>query len=178
MTKTKKGLLTAGSIVAIVVSAIASFLGLFLLFAGSISSETLIKESYLEDPEYVYTEQADGSYSFTGIEDGVTVTITEDEIKTLAKVVAGVLYAFGVGCIVMSVVKIILAIKILVSNSKNKYAKGSVIALLVLSILTSNIPEAVLLIIAMCQKDVISQDHEKPVNLYDINPTEVNKNIQ
>lgn len=170
MNKTKKGFLTASSIITIVASSFAILIALFLFLCGSLSTESLIKDTYLEDANYTYTEEVDGGYYFTGLEDGEMVTITNEEIESLAKIVSVVFYVMGVGMLAFSAAKMVLAIRILVLNGKNTYAKASVIALLVLNILNSNILEAVLLIAAMVQKDEIKPEDnkDKPLGLDDI----------
>ena len=153
MNKTKKGLLTANSILTIIGCAFQILISLVLFLAGGLVSEQMMKDSYLEDPEYSYYENLDGSYYFTTIDDNVEITITEDEIEVLSKVISIVVYVLGGVMLAQSIAKLVLAIRILVINNQNKYAKGSVIALLVLSIIDTNIIQIILLILAMCQKD-------------------------
>ena len=153
MNKTKKGLLTAGSILTIVASGLCVLTAILFFMVGGMFSEEIMKDSYLEDKEYTYTENIDGSYYFTTIEDGAEIIITEDEIELLAKIVSVVFIVMGVVILGVSAAKITLAIRVFVMNKRGKYAKGSTIALLVLSILNSNYIEAVLFIVAMCHKD-------------------------
>ncbi|MBR4999262.1 MAG: hypothetical protein IKY10_05210, partial [Clostridia bacterium] len=153
MNKTKKGLLTAGAILTIVSSALCVFCAMLMFIIGGVFNEKMLKESYLEDTAYTYTENVDGSYYFTTIEDGAEIVITEDEIELIAKVASAIFVVLGVLVLGWSAAKIALAIRVLVMNNRGKYAKGSTIALLVLSILNNNLIEAVLFIVAMCQKD-------------------------
>ena len=132
-----------------------------MFLVGAFVSEELLKETYMQDIEYTYTETFDGDYYFTTIEDGVEIKITEDDIELIADIASMICSVMGVVVLGVSVAKIALAIRILIMNSKNKYAKGSVIALIVLSFLNSNIIEAILFIVAMCQKDEIKTE-EKP----------------
>lgn len=160
MNKTKKGLLTASSILTIVASALCVLGSIFMLLIGGLFSEKIMKESYMEDPEYTYTENVDGSYYFTTIEDGAEIVITEDEIELLTKIVSVVFVVLGVFSLGLSAAKIALSIRILVMNGRNQFAKGSTIALLVLSVLNSNLVEAVLIIVALCQKDETKIDDQ------------------
>ena len=161
MNKTKKGLLTARSIITIVASAFAIIGSIALFLIGGMFTEGVLKESYRADPEYTYYEEADGDYYFTTIEEGEEVIIYDDEIEMLAEVVSAVFVIAGMITLGISIAKLVLAIRILIMNNREKYAKASVIALLVLSVLNTNILEAVLLIVAMCQKDNIENSENK-----------------
>ena len=155
MNKTKKGLLTAGSILTIIASVFAIVGSICLFWLSSIVTEDMLKESYLSDTTYTYHEEVDGSYYFTGIEEGVEVIVNEQDIELLAEFTSLMFVFFGVVSLGVSIAKVILAIKILVMNGKDKYAKGTTIALLVLSALNTNLIELTLFIIAMCQKDKV-----------------------
>ena len=77
----------------------------------------------------------------------------------------------GVINLATAVAKLVIAIRILAQSNKDKYAKGAVIALLVLSALNFNLIEVGLLITAMCVKNKIEQPKEtKPedINIDDI----------
>ena len=161
MNKTRKGFLTASSIISIVSATLTIFVAFILLLAGSFITENFVKEIYKNDQECVYFENADGSYYFIEIdEDGNEVEITMDEIKFVVKLASGLLYGCGVIVLSFSVAKLVLAIKILVSSSKNKYPNKCTIALLTISILNSNILEAVLLIVAMISSDKKNADKQ------------------
>ena len=71
-----------------------------------------------------------------------------------------------------AVAKLVIAIRILSQTNKEKYAKGSVIALLVLSGLNFNLIEVGLLIAAMCIKDVpnkpVEEDKNQDIDIDDI----------
>lgn len=168
MNKSRKGFLTAGSILTIVSSAFCVLGALFMFLVGAYVSEEFLKETYMQDTEYTYTETFDGDYYFTTIEDGEEIKITEDDIELIADIASMMCSVIGVVALGISAAKIALAIRVLIMNSKNKYAKGSIIALIVLSFLNSNIIEAVLFIVAMCQKDVVNPEiktEEQPEQL-------------
>lgn len=170
MNKQNKGLLSAASIITIVACSIAILLGLFLFLCAGFSTEKIIKESYMTDSEYTYYEEIDGSYYFTGVEDGEIVTITDEDINSLAKIVKVVFVAMGVGVLGVSIAKLVLAILILVATIKEKSAKGKVIALLVLSLINFNVAEVILLILALIkQENTINKPDGKPLGLDDIN---------
>lgn len=161
MNKARKGLLMGASITTIVASAFAIIGSLFLFIMGAVFNETVMKESYLSDIEYTYFEEADGSYYFTTIEDGVEIVINEEDIEMVAEIFSTMFSVSGVFSLGMGIAKLILAIRLLVKTVKNEYAKGNVIALLVLSALNLNLIEAALLIVAMCMKDNKPQDENK-----------------
>lgn len=166
MNKTKKGLLTASSILTIVSASFAIIISILLMFVGSVFTKDLMKDVYRDDPAYTYYEEADGSYYFTYLdEENIEVTITQEEIATIASVASSMLKFFGVGYLLFSVARMILAIRILVVNSKNKYSKGCVIALLVLSIINISTLETIFLIVAMCLKDNQSIDKAQQNNI-------------
>ena len=153
MNKVRKGFLTASSIITIVAVAGAILTSLFCFCLGGIFDEEFLKESYKTDIEYTYYENADGSYYFSYIEEGQEVRIGEDEIELLADIVSGFGFVVGFATMAFAVAKLVFAIRILIFTSKNKFAKASVITLMVLSILTFNILETVFLIIALSVTD-------------------------
>ena len=167
MNKTRKGWLTAGSVVTIVAVSFSIIASVFFFFMGSIMNEKILKKSYRADEEYTYYENADGSYYFTYYEEGVLITMQEDEVELIAESTSAAFKAMGIGVLMIALVKLILVIKILVSSHRNEYARGIVVALLTLSIVNFNWLEAVLLIIAMNAQD---NNNKKPLGLDDIRP--------
>lgn len=156
MNKSAKGFLSAASILTIVSSVLAVLLAFLLFLAGSMCTESVIKDSYKDSGEYVYYEEADGSYYFVEIdEDTMTeeLRIPESEIEMIAKISSAVLYITGVLNLIVPIAKLVLAIKILVNNNREKFGSASTIALLVLSIITINILESAFLIVALCLKN-------------------------
>lgn len=171
MNKTKKTLLMVSSILSIIGFAGMVLLAGFMFICGAVSSEKLIKESYMEDPEYTYMEFVDGSYMFTSNDPDDADIVRESEIETIAKVTKVLFISCAIVGLAFSIAKLVLAIKILVGLNKNKYKKGCTIGLLTLSILGSNIAEAVLLIIAMCLSDKSLENttgEDKQLHLEDI----------
>lgn len=154
MNKTKKGFLSAASILTIVASAFGILGGIILMFVGSICDDDLLKDIYKDDPEYIYCENVDGSYYFTYLDDeGVEAIIYPEDIEIIAKIASGILNAIGFIALGLSVAKLVLAIRILVVKKRDLFPKGTVIALMVLSILDSSMLEAVFLIVTLCLKD-------------------------
>ncbi len=154
MNKSRKGFLTTASIITIVASSFAMLFGFAFFFLGSMVSEDIMKESYLQDEECVYYENADGSYYFIELdEDGEETITTQSDIKFLANIVSGIINFAGLILLGFGVAKLVLAIRVLLLNNKNKYSKGCTIALLVLSVLNTNILEAVFLIVALTSVD-------------------------
>ena len=77
MNKAKKSLLLAGSILTIVASAFAIIMSMVLFLAGGMFDEEMLKESYKNDSEYTYFEDANGDYYFTTIEDATRFRIRD-----------------------------------------------------------------------------------------------------
>ena len=168
MNKAKKGVLTGASIFSIVASCFAILASLVLFLLGTIFTEELVKETYLTDSEYQYAETVDGYY-FTYMKDGQELIITQDDIIMVTSISKGVCFVAGAFYLVTAIAKLVLAIKILINNGKDKYAKGSVIALLVFSILSSSIIEVGLLIAGLCIKNKVEiKEKERVVDVDDI----------
>lgn len=154
MTRTKKGLLTASTIITIVASSFAILGGFVFMFLGSMFTEEFFKETYSVEPTYTLYEEADGSYYFSYIdEDGSEVRIYDEEISLTATIASNVANFAGFMFLGLGVAKLVLAIRILLLKNREKYSMGCVIALLVLSIISFNILESVFLIVTMCLKD-------------------------
>lgn len=153
MNKAKKNLLSAASILTIVAASFGILVGVAFMFLGSLMTEDVIKESYRADIEYTYYEEADGSYYFTYIEDNQLLTLTETDVEMVAQISSAIVNFMGLINVGFSVAKLVLAIKILVNNNRDKYGKGVVIALLVMSLINSNLIEAGLLLFAILKKD-------------------------
>ena len=165
MNKIRKGFLTASSIITFIGVAGAVLLSLFGFLMGGLLDEDLIKESYKAEETYTYYEDAKGEYYFTYIEDGQKMIITQDEIKFIAKISSVSCFIVATSALVFAIAKLILAIKILVSTNRDKYSKGCVIALLVLSILNFNIFESICLIVAMSVIDSVKTTNNNPLEL-------------
>ncbi len=153
MNRKRKKYLTIGSIIIIIASAFEMLMGLALFALGSFVDEDFMKEVYKSD-ECVYYEEADGSYYFVEIdEDGEEDITTQSDIIITVRVITTIIDFAGFVILGMGVAKLVLAIKVLSSSGKNKYAKGCTIALLTLTVLNTNIIEVIFLILAMCAND-------------------------
>lgn len=161
MSKAKKGLLTAGSIVSIVSSAAAILFSFLLLIFGFMFNEELIKETYLSDPlTYTYVEEYDGSYYFYEEVDGEVIITHEEDIELAATMVRVICSVTSVIMVVTGIPKLILAIVILAKKSKGVYAKGATITIFVLSCICGNLAEFILFLIAMCVKTNVARPIE------------------
>jgi hypothetical protein len=162
MNKRRKGFLNAASILTIVASAFGILYGFMFMFIGSsLITEDLIVEVFKEDQEYTHVELADGSYYFTYVEDGIEGKITEEQIELVISLFSTCISVGGLIGLGLSIAKLVLAIRILNKNSKEEYAKGNTIALLVLSVLGCNLLETAFLIVAMCIKDQPTENNEQ-----------------
>lgn len=166
MNKNKKGFLSAAAILSIVASGFAILFSLLLFIGAANISESFIKDSYKDSGEYIYYEEPDGSYYFVEIDEDTTeqIRILESEIEKMAKFASAVLYVAGVLNLALPIAKLVLAIRILINNNREKYGSGSVISLLVLSILTMSIIESAFLIVTMCLKDENKNDIQPKEN--------------
>ena len=175
MNKTKKGLLTASSIITIVASVFAILLAVIMFFIVGEFDEKTMKQEYLNDKSLTYYEQANGDYYFKGIEEGEEIIIYEDDIEKVCDFMQIFIVATASTVLISSLIKIIFAIRILLNNSREKYGSGSVITLLVLSLLEFNLLVSGLLIASICIKDEIKKDN-KPLGLDDIDINIENNN--
>lgn len=168
MNKTKKGLLTAGSIITILACALAILMSVFMFLMAKVIDEEIFIEIYKEDSILTYYEDENGNYYFSGMdEDGEEIVIKEVEVESVVKMVKTVFIIFGVVDLSFAIAKLILAIKLLNSNSRDKKVRGYALALFILSILTMNLIESILFLIAICVKDDYG-NKEKPLGLNDI----------
>ena len=155
MNKTKKGFLTAGSIIAII-SAILGILVSILLFSfGAGLKEKHIIEIYKMDEACEYHENADGSYYIIDIDEetGAETILKESEIELVVKIVKGFLIVAACLEIGFGVAMMIVAIQLLKATNKNEEKKGKTIALLVLSALTGEVLTLAFMIVALCLKN-------------------------
>ena len=97
MNKTKKGLLTASSIITIIISCFAILLAVIMFFVVGEFDEKAIKKEFLQDKTLTYYEEVDGQYYFQGItDDGEEITIYEKDIETIAKFMKIVIISTGI----------------------------------------------------------------------------------
>lgn len=153
MNSTKKNYLKVATILIIVFSSISIAMGLLCVIAGGAINEEFIKDTYRIDEEYTYHENADGSYYFTYNDDGEVLTVKESEIELEAKVTKIFTISSGILVLGIQIPKLILSILALKAAKKNKFKKGLVIALIVLSAINTQVLELVFLILALCAKD-------------------------
>ncbi len=163
MKKSKKGFLLAGTIITIIACILAVILSLGAVKASSDVTENFVKDIFKEDTDiYTYRETAEGGYYFIYNDKELgEVYIYEDTIEQVALIVKVGLVVAGVVLGGFAIAKFILAVSMISKVKKNKYPKGSTIALLVLSILSFGILEAILLIVAMVIKE--NSAKEEPV---------------
>ena len=111
MNKTRKRFLTTASIITIVASSFAILFGFAFFFLGSMMNEDIMKETFLNDAECVYYENADGSYYFIEVdEDGEETITTQSDIKFLANMVSTIINFAGFVSLGFAVAKLVLAI--------------------------------------------------------------------
>ena len=153
MTSTKRGFLKAGAIIGIVASVLMSLFSLIFIPVSNYFTEDMMLESYKVEENYNYVETPDGSYYVEYTFNGETIRVTEAEIQMLTKIVKGVFIAITIIVIIQSIPVFVLSIIMLNKLKKNSVSKGLIIALLVLSIISSNVLIMAFMIVALCLKD-------------------------
>lgn len=161
MTNTKKGFLTAGSIIAIVFAGVGLLMSILLFSLGANITEKQMVKMYTMDETVQYIEnEEDGSYvlKFFDEETGEEIeTMTEEEIEIIAKVVKGLLIFAACTEIALDVAILPIAILLLKSTNKKEEKKGLTIALLVMSVLSGDIVTLAFMIVALCLKNKQSE---------------------
>ncbi len=164
MRKTKKGMLLAGSIIAIVAALSMLITGFVMLVANNIVDSNFVYDIYVNDPAYTIDEQLDGSFI---IYDKVTgeVELDSEDIDMVVDIVKTIFVAAGVVLLVLAAADATLGILILVNTCKNKFKKGLTIGLLVCGVFTGSILVIGFMIAALCIKDKVEiKDQTKSNN--------------
>jgi len=176
MNKTRKGILYAASIVTIVSCVFAIIGSIILLVIAPIIDEQTVLDLYKSDPTTEIVEDVDGGYTIYVKDDyGEVLTIDDETLVVIVKVIKVGCIAICLFSFALALAKFILAIQILRANGKDEYKTGRVIALLVLSILSTSIIETILIVISMCVKqkpelkDESNQNKIEDIVLKDIN---------
>ena len=154
MSTTKRAFLNAGSIIAIIISAVFALVGLLFCFSSNLVTEDIIVSSYETLPSYTKVDEADGGYVITYKDDaGVVVEMSDEEVKLVVNILNRALNGIGWFAIILSVSNLIISILVLNATSKQKDCKGLTIALLVLSIFVANFLTMAFMIVALCLKN-------------------------
>lgn len=154
MNSTKKGFIKAGTILSIVVSAILIITGFVMFGISSLITEQSLYEVYESQAGYTITNNPDGSYEITYIDEyGVTQTITQSELQTVAKIAKTAVNISAVVILAGSIASMTVSILLLSKVNKGKSQTGLIIANLVLDILFVGWISAAFMIVALCLKD-------------------------
>lgn len=160
MTKTKKGLLTAGSIIGIASAVLSLILAVILSFSTFFITEKFILDLYKDEvSNYTYIQQSDDDYMITFDEDGVKYELTDDDIEDVVKIVRGIVAGFSFAIIGLHIALLVLSIMLLKATNKDKDRKGITIALLVLFLISENIIAAGLIIASLFFNKVEEKDN-------------------
>ena len=136
MNGTKKAFLLAGSILGIIEAASMILIAISLFsVVGSIDVNAVI--TLLEEEAMLYSD----------VELAAIAELTNTIIAIMSAYMAG-----------MSVAMLVLSIIVLKQRNKGVSKKGTIIALLVISILNANILTAAFMIVALCLKDKTAQE--------------------
>lgn len=136
MNGTKKAFLLAGSILGIIEAASMILIAISLFsVVGSIDVNAVI--TLLEEEAMLYSD----------VELAAIAELTNTIIAIMSAYIAG-----------MSVAMLVLSIIVLKQRNKGVSKKGTIIALLVISILNANILTAAFMIVALCLKDKTAQE--------------------
>lgn len=165
MNTTKKGFVTAASILTIIASAFAIIAALCSMFISSKITEDNILKLYEADPTAEIVQELDGGYKiYITEEDGEVTTIDDETMVVIVDVMKVGCVVIGALGLVLSVAKLILAILLLQANNKDKYRKGIAISLLVLSVLTGAGLETAFIIVSLCLKTEVKKDENAEEN--------------
>ena len=156
MSKAKKGLLTAGSVLTIIGTVLAIILACVIIFVGSkLTAEFIVEifrsapETYTYETNYYYQGEF---YDYVIINHMAGEIFLPETIELTATMFASIFKVLGFIVFAFAAVKLILAIVALAKSGKT-FAKGTVITLVVFSFLTLSILEGALLIAALCVKN-------------------------
>ena len=138
MNKTKRGFLTVSSVITIILSIFAILLSVIMFFIVGEFDANSMKQEYLNDKSLTYYEKANGDYYFTGMVEDEEIIIYKKDVEEISKFMQTFINTFAVIVLVQSLIKIVFAVRILLYNSREKYPSGSVVTLLVLSLLEFN----------------------------------------
>lgn len=153
MDKKKRKFLKAGAILAIIASVCAIVTGVGAILIKNQVNETNALEiiKYSNDLEYQETE--DGYVVIYTDEEGVKVTINQDQFVYLVSKMQNKVEDYGMQSLADGIPTLIIAIILLVKTNKNKYSKGLTITLLILSLFGRNMLTFAFMIVALCLKD-------------------------
>ncbi len=164
MNRTKKGFLTAGGIISIVLASLCLLEGLVMFTGKTLVTEDFVKEMFNSDSSYTYfeddlTTDEVGDYYFEYTEQGTVYKITKAEIKGIVNIASTILTVVCVILIALAVANLIFAIFVLKGSHRNNCKKGFIITLLVLSVLSGNLLTMAFMIVALCIKDTPQIEH-------------------
>ncbi len=142
MTKTKKGFMIAGGVLGIISSTLIILCGALLFMCIGYVNVAMLEEILAQD-----------SIAFTSEELSQFVTL----FKQFFTVSGITLLAFGA-------VNLVFSILVIVNAAKGNCKKGSVITLLVLSVLTGNILTAAFMIVVLCLKNKVETNNNNDTN--------------
>ena len=132
MNNTKKGFITAATIIGIIEAASLIFIGLILLISFKSIDAEMILSILAAEEELILT---DAEISF---------------ILSFSKIF---MVIFSIYSIVMGAAMLTLSILVLKNKNKGVFKKGLAIALLVISVLNGNMLSTAFIIVALCIKD-------------------------
>ena len=153
MTEGKRGIISAGCIIAIFLAISVLFGGIAMLsLVNDALNETSILESIKYEEGYTYVEDGN-SYYIELNQDGVVAKMTQNDLLVAIEMIKRI-FIIGAGIMVaLAAVYMVIAILLQRSVRQNKKCTGKVVALLVMSLLLGNIFTSILMVVALCIKD-------------------------
>ncbi len=167
MNKTKKGFMTAGSIISLISVFIMILTGFILIAVGSVINEQQMCNVYDADSSYERVEEVGGDYYYiyTDPVDGQQYIITSTDIQATVNITKTIINSMAIYFLALSIAILVFAILVLkhaISESNKKFA---IITLLVLSVFTSNLITMAFMIVALCLKDKQVVPAQEQINI-------------
>lgn len=131
MNNTRKAFLLAGSIVSFVEAGVLILVGLIVFGMSSMITVEMVNELLAMDP--------------------TMGELTEAQVQAMVQLVKLLYTGIAIYVLALSIATIPVAVKVIKNTENNK--KGAIIALLVLSIFTSNIITFAFMIVGLCLKN-------------------------
>lgn len=164
MSKTKKGFLNAGAIISIVLAVVFILLGVVFLGANSFINKNFVVEAYKADPEYRdISEGEEIKFEYVGTDQTLVGTvITGEDIEIVVTLVQNVVKFFAWILIILAVLNIVLPVLVFGVVNKESDGIGSIIGLLIVSVLSFNFITMAFMITALCLKNKPKENAEQP----------------
>ncbi len=165
MSSTKKGFMRAGSIISIVLAVIFVLGGLITFGSDSFINKELVLGIYRADTINYREIEDENGISFEYIGSDITMKgtiITEDDINLVVTFAKNILKFVSWSLIILAVLNMVFAIMVLNVASKGSNNIGSIITLLIISVVSMNMITMAFMIVALCLKNKAPEVENQP----------------